>query len=233
MAITPVKRGLFIVFEGIDGSGTSTQANLLHEYLSRTNELSTQLTFEPTKGKVGTMIRQSLFEANPYQHASDGRGIDVSDRLFNDQLMHLIMADRHEHVFNTTDGIQQYLNAGITVICIRYMASTIAYQTNGSVTDIAKVVAAHREFPDPDMVIYLNNPVECSLDRLSTRSNLDCFERKEKLISVRANYERYFQTYCCSEHYCVNAAQPILSVHESVLAGLKAAKYIDDEGQIR
>lgn len=88
-------RGYFIVFEGIDGSGSSTQADLLHQYFLSQNQESV-LSPEPSNGKIGKLLREFL--ANPPSF--------LSDDLFEQQMAYLFTADRHFHLYNNVDGVK-------------------------------------------------------------------------------------------------------------------------------
>ena len=145
----------FITFEGIDGSGKSTQARLLADYLSGKGT-KVFLTKEPGEGKLGEAIRTMILarrdiEVKPYEE------------LF------LFCADRSHHV---REVIQPKLEDGYTVICDRYYDSTLAYQGFGReiphdfVFDNAKASSLGVE---PDITFFLSIPVEQALLRLENR----------------------------------------------------------------
>src|SRR5437870_4053780 len=101
-------RGAFIVFEGLDGAGISTQARLLHERLIA-SEVPCNRSFEPTAGPVGSLLRQYLahrVQFDPHTVAA------------------LFAADRLDHLYNRTNGIAQRLENGITEISERYLFSS-------------------------------------------------------------------------------------------------------------
>src|SRR5207248_1337424 len=105
--------GFFVVIEGIDGCGKTTQAELLAKYCSE-NNLAHVLSKEPTKGKYGTSIRESA-----------ARG-----RLSVEEEIDLLLKDRAEHVKNV---INPALRAGKIVILDRYYFSMAAYQGAGGI----------------------------------------------------------------------------------------------------
>lgn len=176
---------LFIVFEGLDGSGTSTQSRMLLDHLCRTRKERAHLTAEPSGGPIGQMIRSAL----------SGRLLFCSDEmLFDRQLAYLFAADRHDHLWNDTNGVMRLLERGEHVVCTRYFFSSYAYHCRDE-DDLAFVQSINAKFPDPDAVIFIDVEVETSTERLAERPNLDRYESVEKLQLVRRAYERSFARY--------------------------------------
>ncbi len=150
--------GLFITFEGPEGSGKSTQARLLAEFLERQG-YTVVLTREPGGTPIGDQIRQVLLNRT-------------------NQAMHprtevlLFQASRAQHV---EELISPALEAGKIVICDRYADSTLAYQGYGRGEDVAEL----RRLIDyatgglwPDLTLWLDLPVEAGLARIApTRRN--------------------------------------------------------------
>jgi dTMP kinase len=146
----------FITFEGIDGSGKSTQARLLADYLSG-NGTKVFLTKEPGEGKLGEAIRNEIL---------DRRDIDIQPYAE----LCLFCADRAQHV---RDLILPKLKDGYTVICDRYYDSTLAYQGSGRGLDpdlVFRMVMASSLGVEPDITFFLSIPVEQALLRLKDRS---------------------------------------------------------------
>ena len=103
------KKGIFIVIEGLDGSGKTTQATLLAKKLSQNYRVL--LTAEPSRGKIGTFIREGcLYE---------------DKRLPTEAEALLFAADRIEHMYSE---VKPALDEGKLVICDRYIYSSLAYQ---------------------------------------------------------------------------------------------------------
>ena len=177
--------GKFFVIEGIDGSGTSTQSGMLADYIANTLKLPTHLTYEPSNGPVGNMIRE-IFKGR-VQVCSE-------EHLFDRQLALLFSADRHDHLYNPVDGITQLLKKGVNVVCTRYIFSSFVYHCNND-NDFDFVSNLNKEFPLPDLIIYLDNPVEISLQRLKGRQVLDTYETKEKLLTASKNYKTVISNY--------------------------------------
>ena len=175
----------FVVFEGIDGSGTSTQALLLQSTLTKAG-LRVFLTSEPTTGPVGQLIRQII-----------GKRVFVSDRahIVDAMLAYLFVADRFDHLHNDVDGIFKKLENGYVVISTRYYLSSYAYNPH-SAHDFELVKGINQQFPMADITFYLDCPVEEAMQRIATSGRSpDRNENKDNLIRVQQNYERALREY--------------------------------------
>jgi len=176
--------GKFIVFEGIDGSGTTTQAELLKEYLLSIG-IHTVTTTEPSSGPIGNLIREGFKK----------RILFVEDKkLFDVQMAYLFAADRHDHLYNEVDGIFPLNKRGITTVSTRYFFSSLAYHVN-SIEEYNFVKKLNEKFPLPDLTIYIDIPIDISLQRIALRAYQDTYENREKLIKVKENYKRVFEEY--------------------------------------
>lgn len=173
-------RGWFIAFEGIDGSGKSTQVGRLVRRLQDAG-MPTFATGEPSGGPIGALIRQAL----------SGRTI-LDERV----MVYLYAADRLDHVLNEHDGMLRTLEAGTTVVSDRYHLSTLAYHTD--VFDLATIAHFNSIATDlllPDLVVFLDVSPEAGLHRLATAGGgRDRYERLETLHRVRAAYEAALST---------------------------------------
>lgn len=167
----------FIVIEGIDGSGTSTQLSLLTDRL-RKKGYHVMETQEPTKGDIGILIRKAL----------SGK-LDISPS----SLALLFAADRSNHVRNISTGISRFLQKGGYVVCDRYLFSSLAYQSLGC--SFEYVFSLNSEFPLPEYCIYLDVPPEISQQRIAGRTNKEIFETNELQREIIENYERAFKKY--------------------------------------
>jgi dTMP kinase len=179
-----VVKGLFVVFEGIDGSGSSTQAALLANSLSLSG-LNVHLTSEPTLGPIGALIRQ----------IHHGRIVVSPDpRVVERLLAHLFAADRFDHLYNQRDGVISLLTRGYVVISTRYLLSSYAYHVENA-EDHAFVDQLNSKFPNPDLTVYLDCPVTEAIHRIAASGRLpDLNETEARLEKVKENYERAFET---------------------------------------
>ncbi len=157
---------MFIVLEGIDGTGKSTQARRLADHfisLGRTVVLSR----EPTDGPWGAKVRQS---------ADTGR-------LSPEEELQYFLNDRQQHV---TDKIAPALAAGNVVILDRYYFSTMAYQ-GARGFDPQEIRAKNEAFaPAPDLLLILDLDVDTALKRIGTRGGpANEFEQRASLTRCR------------------------------------------------
>ncbi len=200
----------FVVIEGIDGSGTSTQTRALTAALKGRGE-DAWLTWEPTDRPIGKLLRELL--SGRMTSAGDAR---KDRRLF----AMLFAADRHDHVHERDEGITARLARGEHVICARYVLSSLAYEGESS-EELHFVEALNARFPTPDLTIYLDCPVEIALERIhTTRETVDVFENREKLARVRANYERLLVGYP-GRSLLVDARRPAAEITAEALALLR------------
>ena len=169
-----MNRGLLIVFEGIDGSGKSTQCRMLADLLNKKGIASISLA-EPTRGKWGMKIRQLL--------AKGRNGISANEEL------EWFMNDRREDV---KQNIEPALKAGKVVLMDRYYFSTAAYQ--GALGfDQEKIRVDNERFaPIPDRVLVFHNSPEKSLERIeSSRKETSAFEKRDYLIEVQNIFKSF------------------------------------------
>lgn len=162
--------GRFIVFEGIDGAGKTTQLNRLYKDLTAKG-YDIQITQEPSSGPCGILIRQAL------------RG-DIN--LDAATLALLFAADRTDHI----EHIKKALEAGKTVLCDRYLLSSIAYNSDVLSADwILQINDVARRALLPDLTILFDLPVDDALARIDRRGDKkERFEEKEKLQRIREHY---------------------------------------------
>ena len=169
-----MNRGLLIVFEGIDGSGKSTQCRMLADLLNKKGITNISLS-EPTRGKWGIKIRKLL--------AKGRNGISANEEL------EWFMNDRREDV---KLNIEPALNAGKVVLMDRYYFSTAAYQ--GALGfDPQKIRVDNERFaPIPDRVLIFHNSPEKSLERIeSSREEKSAFEKRDYLIEVQTIFKSF------------------------------------------
>jgi dTMP kinase len=188
-------RGFFIVLEGVDGSGKTTQARLLAEALrGRGHEVL--LTQEPSGGPTGKQIRDYL--SGPSRH------------LEPEEELALFLADRREHVDTV---IKPALEQGLIVISDRYYFSSAAYQ--GALgLDPEQILAAHQEFaPEPDLVIFLT----LSLAEAAARRRGKARQVSEGLAYLE-RVAALYATFQGPHLHRVDATGPVDATHTQVLA---------------
>lgn len=201
-------KSLFVVFEGLDGSGTSTQATMLQRHWLAEGR-KVMLTSEPSPGPVGSLIRQAFKGRISFQANSE---------RFDCQMAYLFAADRFDHLYNDIDGVFPMLDQDVSVISTRYYFSSFAYHcTDESHWEL--VQRLNRDFPPPDLLIYLRNPVAESVRRLEQRTTLDSYEKAEKLAVVAANYERVLREFA-GEKLILDATNNPNEIHAAVLERL-------------
>ena len=165
-----MKKGKFIVFEGIDGAGKTTQIQLLAKRL-RESGVDVDVSAEPTTNESGKALRRAL---------------SGQDKKSYCEMAAMFVLDRIGHNYE----IRDLVDAGKTVISDRYYYSSLAYQ--GKATDYNWVRTMNIDCPDirrPDVCIYLDLTPEESLKRISNgRESVEIYENLEKLTEVRASF---------------------------------------------
>jgi dTMP kinase len=174
-----MKRNFFIAFEGLDGSGKSTQVRLLAERFQATG-IKIHTTSEPTSSRIGLIIKD-IFK---HKMEADHRTIAA-----------LYAADRLDHLTNKTDGILKRMEGGYNVITDRYYFSSYAY--HGVHMDMSWVIAANSLSADllrPDLNIYIDVSPGISMKRLNHgRNTIQLYESIENLENVRKKYMEAFE----------------------------------------
>jgi len=192
--------GTFIVLEGIDGSGTTTQALYLAQILSSMGH-EVCLTKEPTDSAIGKLIREMI---------KDPEVSPVALAL-------LFAADRREHLRTV---IQPALARGEIVICDRYVDSSYAYQSQS--VPIEWLERINSNVRPPDLTIFLDIPVAVALDRIEYRGNeKDRFENQEFLERVSRTYKMFYD-----ESITVDGGQLETHVHHDVLKVVDDSKLL-------
>ena len=166
---------LFIVLDGMDGSGKSEMIKLLHNYLfSKNKKYRILTTREPTNGKYGSKIRKMLKEENdPLKNA--------------EKLLDLFIKDRQDHLKNTIlPFLEKSNNIECNIaLCDRYYYSTIAFQCTQGL-DIKRVIKKNKDFRKPDIAFILDISAETALERIKHREK-EKFEQLEFMGKLRKN----------------------------------------------
>ncbi len=168
------KKGLFITFEGIEGSGKSTQIKALAQWLtSRKNGRNVLLTREPGGTPLADKIRKTLLD-------TDSQGITSDKELF------LYEVARRDHVLEV---IRPALARGEIVLCDRFTDATLAYQGYGRGLSLKKIGLLNQAATGglkPDLTLLLDVPVDTGLNRARKRSKkLDRIDQESASFHTR------------------------------------------------
>lgn len=174
-----MRKNLFIAFEGIDGSGKSTQVKLLVNKLKEEGH-KVYCTSEPTDRPIGAMIRDI------FQHKMEADHRTIAG---------LFIADRLDHLLNKSTGILKKLDEGYTVIIDRYYFSSYAYQ--GVHMSLDWVIEANKQSTDllrPDLNIFIDIEPDIAIQRINKgREIIELYETKENLTNVRNKFFEAFE----------------------------------------
>jgi len=202
-----MKRNFFIAFEGLDGSGKSTQVNFLADKLKEQG-FKVYTTFEPTDSPIGRLIRD-IFQ---HRREADHKTIAA-----------LFAADRLDHVLNKKNGILKKLEEGYTVITDRYYFSSYAY--HGTHMDMNWVIETNSLTADllrPDLNIYIDILPEISMKRLNKgRSSIELYESTGNLEKVREKYFEAFEMLSSKEKvFITDGNRPVEDIFKEIWKGV-------------
>ena len=161
----------FVVFEGIDGCGKSTALEALYDFLWNETTDSIRVGTEPTSYESGELIRKAL-----------GGSIEgISSEI----LLGMFLADRaiHQKEISIANVRRSWY------LCDRYIYSNMVYNAKDD-EDMKRIEKLNSNFIKPDVVFYIDTPVEICLDRIARRNGKkEIFENKEKLTEVKRRYD--------------------------------------------
>jgi len=168
------KRGLFLVLEGLDGAGTTTQTRLLIDRLEAAGHRA-ESTREPTAGPLGGVIRLAIEK----RLEMDPRSLALA-----------FAADRVDHFHNPVNGIERRLREGAHVVSDRYAPSSLAYQALDA--DIGWLAEINAHAPPPDRTYFLRVSPEVAWRRVAARSVVadELFHAPDRLKRIAELYER-------------------------------------------
>lgn len=191
--------GRLIVFEGIDGTGKSTQIALLGKYLESLGH-QVVVTREPTDGPVGTQIRQLYLNR---------------ENVSREEELELFIADRREHVESL---LLPSLTAGKIVLCDRYYLSTAAYQGANGFDPLA-ILQLHDFAPVPDIALIFEVSLTTSMQRITEGrgEQLNDFEQADTLARVSKIFTELDLPYICR----INAESTIPEIHRDVVSAIQ------------
>ncbi len=195
-------KGVLVVFEGIDGSGKSIQAELLYKRLKEMG-LNLYLGSEPTESHYGKIIRK-ISEADT----------DISLPL--EEEYRIFLEDRRLHV---KEKILPSLEEGKVVILDRYYHSTMAYQGAKGI-DPKRIEEENESFaPRPDLLFLMDLDVNEAIKRIRDHrgSRLDSFEKREYLMKVLDLYRSFNYPYI----HRIDAKRDKIEIHQEVFDEVK------------
>jgi len=165
-------KGKFFVFEGIDGSGKTTQIKNAETWWESAG-YNCMVTREPSDGETGKLIRKYL--------TGELTGVD------NRYVAALFAADRLDHLFKS-GGMLEFLNGGEknVILCDRYYLSNYAYQSFD--IELEWLIALNAQAFKPDCHIYINVTPETAFERIKNRGKTELFEHYERLKATSENY---------------------------------------------
>ena len=194
----------FVVFEGLDGTGTTSQIRLLQEsFASCGRQDAVHFTCEPTDGSIGKLIRKAL---------SGAEGFDAKT------IAYLFGADRCEHIYGK-EGILEQLREGKAVFSDRYLFSSLAYQGLAAGKELARAINA--PFPLPEYLFFFDLSAKTAMERIEKRNiPREIYEKETFQQKVAAEYQSIFQYYTETEPDMriirIDAAQTIAEIHEKI-----------------
>ncbi len=171
-------KGVFIVLDGMDGSGKSEMVKLLHNYLfSKSKSYRILTTREPTNGTYGKEIRHILKNEN-------------DPKINAEKLLGLFIKDREEHLNNTIMPFLSKPNDHEVniVICDRYYHSTIAFQSTQGI-GMKMLIEKNKKFLKPDIAFIMDVNPEIALGRIKERRK----EKFEDLGFMRKLREKFLE----------------------------------------
>ncbi len=167
-------RNLFIVVDGMDGSGKTELIKMLHNYLfSKDKRLKILTTREPSTGPYGLLLRKMLaVEKDPKDNAQ--------------RLLELFIKDREDHLRTTIDPFLREKSGWNVVLCDRYYYSTFAFQQTQGI-EMGVIRKLNSGFRKPDAAFILDVKPETALQRISGRKK-EKFENLEFMRELRGNF---------------------------------------------
>jgi len=205
--------GKLIVFEGLDGSGQTTQAGMLKEWFN-TNEQPAYYTKEPTEGPIGAFLRLALAKRLITAHNGTKEPLD------NYTMALAFAADRMDHLNNE---IEPKLKEGFHVIIDRYYLSSFSYQA--LTVDLKWLITINDFALQPDITIFLDvPPAVCKKRMEAQRWHVELYEDLDKLKIVYENYKKNIHQLKVRGELIkqVDGHQPVKTVHKDIISTIRS-----------
>ncbi|WP_294429335.1 dTMP kinase [uncultured Treponema sp.] len=200
----------FIVFEGIDGAGTSTQIKLLKE---REDADRFFFTTEPTDSETGKFLRKML---------KGDVELDPRTSAF------LFAADRNEHLYGkggTNCGVVEKCESGKIVVSDRYLFSSLTYQCVTCGEELPRRL--NESFPLPEILFFFDIDPEISLKRVISRGATEIYEKLDFQKETAARYRKIID-----EYEAMNTGMKIIRL-DATLPIEEVAKIINKHLEVR
>ena len=182
----PLANPPFVVIEGLDGAGTTTQTRRVAETLRQKGQ-PVSTSCEPSDGPIGMLIRQMLSKRITVFDEEQGH------RAVGRQTLALLFAaDRLDHL---RAQVEPALSRGEVAITDRYYHSSLVYQGDSADGnfDYRWVEEINGRARTPDLTVYLEASAQVCLSRISERGRRDIYESREKLERLERRYEEVMQ----------------------------------------
>ena len=176
-----IRKGKYLVIEGIDGSGKSTHVNLLHKRILMETTLPFDIRRTPTSGPIGKLIRRQYLSGEQKIDPRVLQTLFAADHLAN---------DIDDHNVDFCDSVNTELLKGAHVIQDRGYMSGIAYGSSDlPMKELFMIYNYSASHINPDLVIFLDVAPEICIKRISKdREKLEIFETLERLTKIREKY---------------------------------------------
>ena len=161
----------FIVIEGIDGAGKTTQLEQLYQWMAARFGRPVHTTGEPTNRPIGRLLKEAL-----------------QRRIELDGICHALLfaADRIDHV---KTEIESHIHRGTPVLCDRYFLSSFAYQWREMPGELDWIESINARAINPHLTLLIDAPAEVCMERIrQARADTELFEELETLRAIRENY---------------------------------------------
>ena len=205
---------LFIVIEGIDGCGKTTQIELLKTKF-KSRDLKVIETAEPTDGPIGSLIRNIM-----------------KGRVQTDQstIAALFAADRLDHINNPVNGMLKKREEGYNIICSRYYFSNYAFQSEYVPIEwLVSMNSLSKNYIKADFTFYINLDPKVCVERIAKgRSEIEMYENYDKLKSTHDAFLKHFKDHGVDENiHLIDGSQSIEAIGDEIWGIVESRKRSD------